>query len=91
MPKSTVTSKGQVTIPIEVRNKLGIEAGDELLFRVEEDDKLSVYPLRSAPARSLAGALKRYAPKEPISIEDMNQAIRGRAVDRHKRSDRPKK
>jgi len=31
-----VTSKGQVTIPIEVRNALGIEAGTEVVFELDE-------------------------------------------------------
>jgi antitoxin PrlF len=30
-----VTSKGQVTVPVEVRQALGIEAGDDLRFEVE--------------------------------------------------------
>jgi antitoxin PrlF len=32
-----VTSKGQVTIPLEVRRRLGIEPGSEVDFRVEDD------------------------------------------------------
>jgi antitoxin PrlF len=35
MVTATVTSKGQVTIPAEVRQRLGIEAGDRLLFSVD--------------------------------------------------------
>ncbi len=31
-----VTSKGQVTIPLEVRRKLGIEAGSEVEFELDE-------------------------------------------------------
>lgn len=34
---ATVTSKGQVTLPKAVREALGIEAGDEILFRVQRD------------------------------------------------------
>ena len=37
MARATLTSKGQVTIPVEVRKALGVEAGDRLLFRVRED------------------------------------------------------
>lgn len=32
-----VTSKGQVTVPKAVREALGIEAGDQIVFRVEGD------------------------------------------------------
>ena len=31
-----VTSKGQITIPKEVRDKLGIAEGDQIVFRVEQ-------------------------------------------------------
>ena len=34
---ATVTSKGQVTLPKAVRDALGLEAGDKILFRVHED------------------------------------------------------
>lgn len=35
MPTSSVSSKGQVTIPIEIRNRLGIREGDRVEFVVE--------------------------------------------------------
>jgi AbrB family looped-hinge helix DNA binding protein len=37
MPTSKVTSKGQVTVPIEVRRALGIEDGDLLAFEMRAD------------------------------------------------------
>jgi AbrB family looped-hinge helix DNA binding protein len=37
MIKSTVTSKGQITIPRIVRRKLAISAGDVLLWEMEHD------------------------------------------------------
>jgi antitoxin PrlF len=37
--KAKVTSKGQLTIPKEVRRALGIREGDSLLFEVDEDDE----------------------------------------------------
>jgi len=41
---ATVTSKGQVTIPKEIRETLRIEAGTELEFVVEQDGELTVRP-----------------------------------------------
>lgn len=35
MPTSKVSKKGQVVIPKEIREKLGIKAGDTVIFRVE--------------------------------------------------------
>lgn len=37
-----VTSKGQVTIPIDVRRLLDIEAGDSVLFTIDEDERSAV-------------------------------------------------
>lgn len=39
MELAKVTSKGQVTIPIEIRRKLGVKTGDKILF-VEEGDRI---------------------------------------------------
>ena len=41
MELARVTSKGQITIPREIRKKLGLKAGDKVLF-VEEDGKITV-------------------------------------------------
>ena len=37
MPTATLTTKGQVTIPKEVRERLGVETGDRLSFVVQDD------------------------------------------------------
>lgn len=37
MGKATLTSKGQLTIPKDVRDQLGLMAGDRLSFEVEGD------------------------------------------------------
>jgi AbrB family looped-hinge helix DNA binding protein len=41
---STVTSKGQVTVPVEVRRILGLKPQDKLVFRIV-GDKVEVGPL----------------------------------------------
>ncbi len=35
--RARLTSKGQVTVPKQVRDALGLQEGDEVLFRVERD------------------------------------------------------
>ncbi len=45
MVVARITSKGQVTIPKQVREQLGIDAGDELDFRIE-GGRLEVRPIR---------------------------------------------
>jgi antitoxin PrlF len=47
IPAITVTSKGQVTIPVEVREHLGIKPKDRVQFEVSEDGSVTVVPARS--------------------------------------------
>ena len=43
MKLAKVTSKGQITIPIEIRKKLGIKEGSKVLF-LEESERLILKP-----------------------------------------------
>jgi len=69
---ATITSKGQVTIPREVRAGLGVSAGDRLDFVRLEDGNYAIVPA-SHSIRSLRGIIPR--PKKPVSLEDMEAAI----------------
>lgn len=73
MPTATVTSKGQITIPKEVRELLRVDAGDQVDFIVNERGDVVV---RSATAdvRELRGMLKRPR-RRAVSVEGMNAAI----------------
>lgn len=73
MPTATVTSKGQVTIPAEVRLQLGIETGDRIDFiDIGQGQFAIVAATRSV--KELKGIF-RGRRKKPVSIEQMNQAI----------------
>jgi antitoxin PrlF len=73
MASATVTSKGQVTIPVEVRNQLGLATGDWIEFILnDETGHCEVVPVtRSVTA--LKGVIRK--PAKLVSIEDMNAAI----------------
>ena len=45
MELAKVTSKGQITIPIEIRKKLGIKAGSKVLFWKKQDGYIWRIPL----------------------------------------------
>ena len=45
MATSTLTSKGQITIPKKVRERLHLKTGDRLDFRIEEDGAVRLYPI----------------------------------------------
>jgi antitoxin PrlF len=78
MASATVTSKGQVTIPVDVRNRLGLAAGDRIEFILnDETGRCEVVPTtRSVTA--LKGIICK--PGKPVSIEDMNAAIAERGA-----------
>ncbi len=75
MPTSTITSKGQTTIPKEIRARLHLQPGDRLEFVVEDDGRVMVLPA-TLDAAELRGILK--APTRPVAVEAMKQAIRKR-------------
>ncbi|MBX3579728.1 MAG: AbrB/MazE/SpoVT family DNA-binding domain-containing protein [Rhizobiaceae bacterium] len=69
---SRLTAKGQTTIPVEVREKLGISPGD-LLQYVMVDGRCEIVP-RNRPVESLFGLLEGYAIPD-TSIEDYRDAV----------------
>jgi len=70
---ATITSKGQVTIPVKVRAALGVDAGDRIEFvEVGKGEFNIVAATRSV--RELQGMLQRKG-RKPVSIEEMNAAI----------------
>ncbi len=78
MPSATVTSKGQITIPIEVRSQLGIDTGDRVEFlRNEETGRYEIIAA-TVPVQTLKGIVPK--PKKPVSISEMNEAIRKRGL-----------
>jgi AbrB family looped-hinge helix DNA binding protein len=84
MARSTLTSKGQTTIPLEVRERLGLRQGDAIDFVFQQDGSVA---LRSAKrdVRSLKGLLKRPGMKA-VSVEHMKAAVRNTAVKRYLRT-----
>jgi antitoxin PrlF len=74
---ATITSKGQVTIPVRVRAALGVDAGDRIEFvEVEKGQFAIVAATRSV--QELKGRFRGRRSK-PVSIEEMNAAIARRA------------
>ena len=76
MLRSTVTSKGQTTIPGEIRDALKIKPGDRLEYVLEGDHAtIRVHP----GARSLKGALASQK-GHGMSFEEIRQAAARAAV-----------
>ena len=78
MPRATMTTKGQITIPKDVRDRLHLNPGDKLDFIVREGGEVVLRPA-SVDVRDLEGILRRPGTK-PVSVEDMRKAIVRRAT-----------
>lgn len=77
MPTAVVTSKGQITIPKPVRDALGVESGDRVEF-VELERGVYTVVAATRDIRDLKGMVPK--PAKPVSVEDMNKAVRRHAV-----------
>ena len=74
MNESTITSKGQITIPKAVRERLHLEEGDKVYFDVRDDGSVLLVA-RNEPVEGLFGLLKgKSKRRKPLSGEEMNPA-----------------
>lgn len=73
MSTATLTSKGQLTIPKEIRDRLRLEAGHRVEFRIDASGVLTLIP-RNKDIRSLKGIVRSRG-KRPVSVREMNEAI----------------
>jgi antitoxin PrlF len=73
MASATLTSKGQITIPAQVRTALGVDAGDRIEFVETGKRQFAIVPANRS-VRELKGML-RVKRNKPVSIEEMNEAI----------------
>jgi antitoxin PrlF len=85
MPIATVTSKGQITIPIEVRERLGIRMGTRVEFVMRDDDVVEFVPATRS-IRELGGALKDDRP--PATLDEIDDAIAAHVAEEDERSRR---
>jgi AbrB family looped-hinge helix DNA binding protein len=80
MTTATLTSKGQITIPLAVRSALGLHAGAKLDF-VLDDDSFKVIPLRNS-VPSLKGRFAGRA-SQPVTLAMMDEAVAAESAARH--------
>jgi len=76
MPLATLTTKGQVTIPKEVRESLHLHSGDKIEFFVKESGEAVIRPI-CRKVDDVYCKLKNIKIKT-ISVEEMDQAIKTR-------------
>ena len=67
----TISSKNQITIPVEYLRALGLKPGKRFLVD-KKNDELSLMPVRGSIVDELAGSLEKFIPEDrkAISVED---------------------
>ena len=81
MFESSITTKGQTTLPKAVRDSLAVKAGDKVRY-VIVDEGVLIMPVR--PTSRLFRSLKYDGP--PVGLEEMDSAAAEGAIERWKQS-----
>ena len=76
MSESTVTIKGQTTLPRAVRQVLDLGPGDRLRYVILDDGQVRL--MRAQPLAALAGVLRREG-QPTVSLDEMEAAVAGGA------------
>ena len=72
MATAALSSKGQITNPIEVRKKLGLKTGDRIGFIENENGEFVLKP-KTGSIMNLKGIIKWTG--KPVTIQEMNETI----------------
>ena len=75
MSTATITSKGQITIPKDIRAFLNLQSGDKINFIVDDQGAVNFVPITKS-ITTLKGSVAK--PSKPVSIDDMNATVKAR-------------
>ena len=81
---ATLTSKGQLTLPKEIRERLGLIAGSRLDFSIDAKGMIVARPVATT-ALGLAGLLRRPG-RKPVSQRAIDDAIQSTAAELNPRA-----
>lgn len=76
MATATMTSKGQITIPKNIRDSLGLETGDKVNFLIDNEGVVSLIPVIK-DVSILKGLVNK--PQHSITVEEMKAVVKKRA------------
>lgn len=71
-----LTSKGQLTLPKALRDRLHLREGDKVEFLVHDDGRVELIPVTS-PVSRLKGMVPK--PERALTLEEMDEAIKRKA------------
>jgi AbrB family looped-hinge helix DNA binding protein len=83
--ESTLTIKGQATLPKAIRDHLRLRPGDRVKFFIHPDGTVLMLP--RVPAGTLRGMLHRPG-RRPVTLKQMDSAIAAGATEGHRRRKR---
>ena len=69
---ATITAKGQVTIPVEIRKALRLKPGDKIHFFTGENGRVSIYP-KNRSIQELKGMFGKFP--RTVSLEEMDETV----------------
>ncbi len=84
LAKSKITSQGQISVPADVRRRLGVGPGS-ILEWVEEDGRMVVRKVRTYTSQEIHRALFPGGPPRPRSLEELKESIGEYIRERHAR------
>lgn len=87
MVTTTLSSKGQMIVPKRIRDALALKPGDDLVVALEPDGfSVRTRRNRKQAIERLAGSLKQPGRRRPMSIAEMDQAVRDKALAEDRRT-----
>ncbi len=78
---ATLTSKGQLTLPKEIRDRLGLDAGAILDFQIQPDNTITARHVQP-DARRIRGLLES-PHATPLTVEQMDEAVSRQLREKH--------
>ena len=72
MTAVTISSKGQLVLPKQIREQLNLKAGDRVDLQIQDDEKIVMRPLKKSLA-DLKGFLPK--PQRAVSLEEMEYTL----------------
>jgi AbrB family looped-hinge helix DNA binding protein len=81
MPTATLSSKGQITIPQEVRQRLGLKTGDRVEFMYQPDGNVTL-KTKKIPFEQLRGIIKSKR-RKPLTQREIDNAIASAVTEKY--------
>lgn len=75
MNLAKLSANGQITVPVEVRRRLGLKSGDKILFFQNEDGEIVLSNASATAIRKAQNAFAGLAEKLGVKDEDDVQAL----------------